>query len=269
MVPIDPDIVKKAVLSNFNESSELTGSFEDRYGLFRELTFKLADECGIEDGMNIWDVGCGTGISSFALAERVGKKGHVVGIDLSPEMLDVAVMGRRGWDKLSFVLQDADMLDMVPGPRPDAVLYNASIFLMPAPGTTLTSAYDILPKGGTVGMNYLIGTTDASDDVDICLTAQNEELDCAPYGRTIIDPDDLPYVLEGSGFSDVRTGIVEIPMPRDEVRAFYAIPAQSAGLWPRTKYEVRLVLLDSLLKHFEERSGGRYVQRWGWCTAVK
>jgi len=269
VTPVDPDIVKKAVLSNFNASSELTESFEDRYGLFRELASRLADSCGISDGMNVWDVGCGTGISSFALAERVGKKGHVVGIDFSPEMLDIAVMRRRGWDNLSFVLQDADMLDMVPGPRPDAVLYNASIFLMPAPETTLISAYDILSDSGIIGMNHLIGTTDASGDVDICLSAKNEGLDCAPYGRSIIDPKDLPEMLESSGFSDVRTGIVEIPMPRDEVRGFYAIPAQSAGLWPKTKYEERLGLLDALLEHFEDRSNGNYVQRWGWCTAVK
>ena len=268
-MPIDPDIVKKAVLSNFNGSSDLTESFEDRYGLFRELTFKLADECGVEGGMNVWDVGCGTGISSFALAERVGKEGQIVGIDFSPGMLDIAVMRRRGWDNLGFVLQDADLLDMVPGPRPDAVLYNASIFLMPSPGTTLISAYDILPENGIIGMNHLIGTTDESGDVDICLTAKNEGLDCAPYGRSIIDPDRLPDMLEGSGFKNVRTEMEEIPMPRDEVHAFYSIPAQSAGLWPKTKYEERVLLLDALLDHFEERSGGRYVQRWGWCVAVK
>jgi ubiquinone/menaquinone biosynthesis C-methylase UbiE len=269
VVPIDPDIVKRAVLSNFNASPQLTGSFEDRYGLFRDLAFRLTDECGIEGGMNVWDVGCGTGISSFALAERVGQEGHVVGIDFSPDMLDIAVMRRRGWDNLSFVLQDADMLDMVPGPRPDAVLYNASIFLMPSPEMTLISAHDILPDGGIVGMNYLIGTTDASGDVDICLSAKNEGLECAPYGRSIIDPNDLPEMLENSGFKDVRTGIVEIPMPRDEVRGFYAIPAQSAGLWPKSAYQSRLVLLDSLLDHFEPVSKGRYVQRWGWCTAIK
>jgi len=267
LAQVDPGKVKNAVRSNFDASTLEYDAFERHYGLFRDLTLGLARICRIGNGMSVWDVGCGTGASAFALAELVGDAGSVVGIDNSEGMLDAARCQDRA--NAEFVLADADDLGGIPYTAPDAVLYNASIFLIPAPGHTLGAAFEVLREGGVVGMNFLIGTTDEEGDVDLFLTAKNEGLDCAPYGRPIIDPDDLPGILEDTGFADILTGIVEIPMTVDKVRGFYAIPAQSAGLWPRTPYEERLRLLDSLLDHFEEGGVTGYVQRWGWCAAVK
>ena len=44
-------------------------------------------------GEHILDIGCGCGQTSWALAERVGPAGSVLGIDISEPMLAVA----RGW----------------------------------------------------------------------------------------------------------------------------------------------------------------------------
>ncbi len=261
--------MKNAVLSNFNDSAELTEEFEGKYGLFTDLANGLARSCGIGEGMTLWDVGCGTGISTEALAGIVGTDGKVLGIDFSSEMLEIAITRRRSKGNVSYVHQDADHLELVNGPRPDAILYNASIFLMPTPLRTISSAFDILPKGGVIGMNYLVGTTDASGNIDLCISAQIEGLGCAPYGRSIIDPSELSVLLEGTGFSLVSTGLDEIGMPRAEVQSFYSIPAQSAGLWPKTGYKERIAKLNELLDHFEGMAGGSYVQRWGWCAAVK
>jgi len=60
--------------------------------LGREKKFRQAalDLIAIEPGMNILDVGCGTGNLSIAAKHRMGVDGTVVGIDPSSNMIDLA-----------------------------------------------------------------------------------------------------------------------------------------------------------------------------------
>ena len=104
MAITDPEQIKKIVCGNFDRSPELYERFESEHNVFRDLTLRLADLCGIAPGMTIIDAGCGTGSSTFPLADIVGPGGRVVGIvstsdiirtspaqlGLMEEMLDVA-----------------------------------------------------------------------------------------------------------------------------------------------------------------------------------
>src|SRR5262245_38997379 len=50
----------------------------------------LIDRAGVREGERVLDLACGTGIVARRAAPRVGKTGHIVGIDLNEEMLQVA-----------------------------------------------------------------------------------------------------------------------------------------------------------------------------------
>lgn len=54
---------------------------------WHKFMFKKAGDI---TGKKICDVGCGTGEISFMAAERAGKDGEVIGVDLTPAMLDMA-----------------------------------------------------------------------------------------------------------------------------------------------------------------------------------
>ena len=41
----------------------------------------------MRQGERVVDIGCGTGASSIALAERIGPSGEVLGVDVSAPML--------------------------------------------------------------------------------------------------------------------------------------------------------------------------------------
>ncbi|MCK5254057.1 MAG: methyltransferase domain-containing protein, partial [Thermoplasmata archaeon] len=47
----------------------------------------LAD---LEEGQTVLDLGSGPGIDCFLAAERVGPTGHVIGVDMTPDMLKLA-----------------------------------------------------------------------------------------------------------------------------------------------------------------------------------
>jgi ubiquinone/menaquinone biosynthesis C-methylase UbiE len=50
----------------------------------------LVDAARVAAGERVLDVACGTGVVARAAAKRVGRTGHVVGVDLNPGMIAVA-----------------------------------------------------------------------------------------------------------------------------------------------------------------------------------
>jgi ubiquinone/menaquinone biosynthesis C-methylase UbiE len=59
----------------------------------------------LRQGDVVIDVGCGTGLSFALLEQRVGKSGRIIGLELSPDMLDVARerVKRHGWSNITLV----------------------------------------------------------------------------------------------------------------------------------------------------------------------
>jgi 2-polyprenyl-3-methyl-5-hydroxy-6-metoxy-1,4-benzoquinol methylase len=50
----------------------------------------LLSAAALEPGERVLDVACGTGVIARLAAERVGSSGKVVGIDVAPDMIEVA-----------------------------------------------------------------------------------------------------------------------------------------------------------------------------------
>ncbi len=47
----------------------------------------MLEHLGVEPGMTVCDMGCGNGFYSLKLAQQVGTKGHVLAVDIQPQML--------------------------------------------------------------------------------------------------------------------------------------------------------------------------------------
>lgn len=72
---------------------------------------------GAQRGDRILDLACGTGLNFVHLSELAGEKGYVMGVDLTPAMLDIARqrIARRRWKNVEVREADAAQL-----PFPDA-----------------------------------------------------------------------------------------------------------------------------------------------------
>src|SRR5512137_1409950 len=61
---------------------------------------------GLKTGETVLDLGSGAGIDCFLAAKRVGESGRVIGVDMTPEMVDRARANadREGYPNLEFRL---------------------------------------------------------------------------------------------------------------------------------------------------------------------
>ncbi len=71
-------------------------SFPDLYEqhlvgpLFRPFAEAILDQVNVSPGDRVLDIACGTGIVARLAKERIGRSGHVVGVDVNSQMLAVA-----------------------------------------------------------------------------------------------------------------------------------------------------------------------------------
>ena len=82
--------------------------------LLRPVLDILIDRAKPQAGERIIDVGCGSGASSIALAEKVAPTGHVLGVDVSGPMLTRARQSARKELPVEFVLADATVYPLEP-----------------------------------------------------------------------------------------------------------------------------------------------------------
>jgi ubiquinone/menaquinone biosynthesis C-methylase UbiE len=118
----------------------------------------LAAFCGVGNpfrlgvlypGDAVLDIGCGAGVDSFVAARLVGEDGRVVGIDVTPAMLEQARahLTRLGWPQVIFQEGDAEALPF-PDAGFDVVISNGVFNLSIDKGKALSEAHRVLKPGG-------------------------------------------------------------------------------------------------------------------------
>src|SRR5262249_10346650 len=89
-------------------SDHETARLQRQAQLYGPLTRRVFIEAGVGSGMRVLDVGSGAGDVALLVAELVGPGGHVVGVDMDADILDVARSRVQvaGWTNVTFVSGD-------------------------------------------------------------------------------------------------------------------------------------------------------------------
>jgi SAM-dependent methyltransferase len=121
-----------------------------QHQVYGHLTRQFLVSAGIGAGMRVLDVGSGAGDVSLLLADLVGPRGRVVGLDLNPVVLDTARCraGAAGWSNVTFLA--ADIMDVDLHEEFDAVVGRWVLMHVPDPVAVLRWAREVVRPGGVV-----------------------------------------------------------------------------------------------------------------------
>jgi ubiquinone/menaquinone biosynthesis C-methylase UbiE/N-acetylglutamate synthase-like GNAT family acetyltransferase len=134
------------------------GYSEEELKSLPESAKSVAAGCGnptslaeLRQGETVLDLGSGGGIDVLLAAQEVGPTGKVIGVDMTPEMIDTARQNasKKGAKNVEFRLGEIEHLP-VADESVDVIISNCVINLSPEKGQVFKEAYRALKKGGRI-----------------------------------------------------------------------------------------------------------------------
>lgn len=163
----------------------------------------------LKEGETVLDLGSGAGFDCFLAANKVGHKGKVIGVDMTPEMIEKAkVNGRKSNCKnVEFRLGENENLPVVDGSI-DIVISNCVINLSPDKGKVFLEVFRVLKPGGRLMISDIVLLKELPDYIKNSIEAY---IGCLS-GATI--KDEYLGTIRAAGFQKVRI-IDETSIPID------------------------------------------------------
>jgi arsenite methyltransferase len=153
----------------------------------------------LQPGEVVLDLGSGAGFDAFLAARAVGPTGHVIGVDMTPEMLQQARanLQKSGRKNVEFRLGEIENLPVADGSI-DVILSNCVINLSPDKARVFAEAFRVLKPGGRVQISDIVALHPLPPELkhDLDLYAG-----CVAGAAQITD---LQAMMTAAGFEDVR-----------------------------------------------------------------
>ena len=169
----------------------------------RESKSVILDGLRLAPGRRVLDVGCGMGDDVFAIAERVGPSGSVVGADVSEAMIEEARRRTPAGAPVSFQVADARALPFPDGAF-DGVRAERLLMHVPEVPRAVAEMARVVRPGGRVSVFDFDWDTMVIDGADRDTTRAvvrsfSDHMKNGWIGRQ------LPRLFTESGLVDVRT----------------------------------------------------------------
>ena len=252
MKEMTPDEKRAAVRNNYaevakrdaqscgcNPSSACCGPAADTVDdLTKAMGYSMNDLTDIPDGANmglgcgnphaianlkpgeiVLDLGSGGGFDCFLAARQVGETGSVIGVDMTPEMIDKARKNAAAGNlkNVDFRLGEIENLP-VADKSVDVILSNCVVNLSPNKARVFKEAYRVLRGGGRLSFSDIVAVKPLPDNI------QNDAamISGCIGGAALVE--DVKQMLADAGFTEIR---VE---PKPESRSMIDQWAPNSGL---------------------------------------
>src|SRR5579883_2011981 len=170
-------------------------------------------------GETVVDLGSGAGFDCFLAARQVGESGRVIGVDMTPEMLQKARdnAARSGAGNVEFRLGELEHLPIADNTA-DVVISNCVINLVPDKAQVFREAFRVLKPGGRLAVSDVINIRPLPPDL-----AADPALLCGCVAGAAA-AERIEAWLSAAGFVDVRI------TPKTESRDLVALWAPGRAI---------------------------------------
>ena len=165
-------------------------------------------------GEVVLDLGCGGGLDCFLAARQVGPEGHVIGVDMTPDMISKArrAAGEGGYGNVEFRLGEIEHLPVADN-SVDVVLSNCVINLSPDKPQVFRDAFRALKAGGRLAVSDVVATRELPDAVKRNL---EQHAGCVAGAALVSDVEEM---LRAAGFCEVSVSVSHAS--RDFIRDWF------------------------------------------------
>lgn len=152
----------------------------------------------IKEGESVLDLGSGGGFDCFLASPRVGAKGKVIGVDMTPQMLSIAKRNafQGGYTNVEFIQGEIENLPLE-SDSIDLIISNCVINLSPDKPAVFKEALRVLKPGGRIVISDIVLEGELPDEVRKSAAAY---ISCIAGAEQF---DDYLDIINEAGFVDI------------------------------------------------------------------
>lgn len=152
----------------------------------------------LEPGQTVLDLGSGAGLDCFFAAKKVGEKGKVIGVDMTPEMLERARSSAKRMSLTNVEFRQGFIEDLpVESGTVDVIISNCVINLSPDKSKVFNETFRVLKPGGKLAVSDIVTDGELPDEVKKSLSAW------AGCVAGAVEAKDYIAMMESAGFTNI------------------------------------------------------------------
>lgn len=152
----------------------------------------------LQKGESVLDLGSGGGFDCFLARKQVGEDGHVIGVDMTVDMIMLARKNAQklGYNNVEFRLGEIEHLPIADS-TVDVIISNCVINLALDKESVFSEAYRVLKPGGRVSVSDVVAIEELPDQIKDDLTMFSG---CIAGAEHV---DHIRTMMQKSGFKNI------------------------------------------------------------------
>lgn len=152
----------------------------------------------LEPGQTVLDLGSGAGLDCFFAAKKVGEMGRVIGVDMTPEMIERATSSAKRMNLTNVEFRQGFLEDLpVDSGSVDVIISNCVINLSPDKAKVFNEAFRVLKPGGKLAVSDIVTDGPLPDVIKQSLSAW------AGCVAGAVEAEDYIAMMKSVGFTNI------------------------------------------------------------------
>ncbi|MBL8102111.1 MAG: arsenite methyltransferase [Anaerolineales bacterium] len=152
----------------------------------------------LKPGQTVLDLGSGAGLDCLLAAQKVGPEGRVIGVDMTPEMIERAQANAKRVNATNVEFRQGYLEDLpVDSSTVDVIISNCVINLSPDKEKVFNEAFRVLAPGGKLAVSDIVTDGELPEAVRNSLSAW------AGCVAGAVEAKEYIAMMEAVGFTDI------------------------------------------------------------------